>query len=424
MPRSTRRRLIDEKRVGTYHCSSRCVRRSSFRDRTAGGLELDHRQEWIVQRLRAISEFFAIDVTDFAVIDNEFHAVLRNRPDLAAKLSDEQVVRRWFRMSRRCLELQPELGKRELKEWLSKRKQLAELRRRLSSISWLMIMLKEPIARAANAEDGVRGHFFGERFSSVELEDSEQRLVTSLQINSLPMRVGLAKDLATSRFTAAHARRTGSGSWLAVESNAEGSHPSVTSSTADSPLTASPIEPVQTAGSSSVSRESIEGELMADEVVDGQAADGQAVNAQAVNAQAVNAQAADGEVADGEAATDAGCEAIEASPEAAIVDTDFSAGRSGDAKNSPLFNRIPLDVYLDWLQANVARAGHKAALKTAALEVPVELPSEWLRYGLDAAKWSDAVEIIAPRFRWLAEVAASMRRDCRRFVADETPSIR
>jgi hypothetical protein len=168
-----------------------------------------------------------------------------------------------------------------------------------------------------------------------------------------------------------------------------------------------------------VSRESIKGELMADEVVDGQAADGQAVNAQAVNA-----QAADGEVADGEAATDAGCEAIDASPEAAIVDTDFSAGRSGDAKNSPLFNRIPLDVYLDWLQANVARAGHKAALKTAALEVPVELPSEWLRYGLDAAKWSDAVEIIAPRFRWLAEVAASMRRDCRRFVADETPSIR
>jgi hypothetical protein len=105
--------------------------------------------------LRAIAEFFAIDVTDFAVIDNEFHAVLRNRPDLAANLTDEQVVRRWFRMSRRCLELQPEIGKKQLKEWLSQRKKLAELRRRLSSISWLMIMLKEPIARAANAEDGV-----------------------------------------------------------------------------------------------------------------------------------------------------------------------------------------------------------------------------------------------------------------------------
>jgi hypothetical protein len=38
---------------------------------------LDHRQEWVAQRLRAISEFFAIEVTDFAVIDNEFHAVLR-----------------------------------------------------------------------------------------------------------------------------------------------------------------------------------------------------------------------------------------------------------------------------------------------------------------------------------------------------------
>ena len=150
MPSSTRRRLIDESRVGTYHCSSRCVRRSSFRDRTVGGLDLDHRQEWVAKRLRAIAELFAIDVTDFAVIDNEFHAVLRNRPDLAAQLSDEQVIRRWFRMSRRGLNLLEEMGPKKLKYWLSQRKKVAEFRRRLSSISWLMIMLKEPIARANN----------------------------------------------------------------------------------------------------------------------------------------------------------------------------------------------------------------------------------------------------------------------------------
>jgi len=414
MPRSTRRQLIDEKRVGTYHCSSRCVRRSSLRDRTAGGLELDHRQQWIAQRLRAIAEFFTIDVTDFAVIDNEFHAVLRNRPDLAAKLTDEQVIRRWFRMSRRCLELQPEIGKKPLKEWLSKRKKLAELRQRLSSISWLMIMLKEPIARAANAEDGVRGHFFGERFSSVELEDSEQRLVTSLQINSLPMRVGLAKDLANSRFTAAHARRNGEGNWLASEWNANDSRSSVASPTADSPVATAQTEDRPTEDSSEADRSASASNV----------ADREAAASNAADREAANREAADCEALDREGAADRGSDADDASKEVVVIDTESSVDPSKAAKSSPLFNRLPLDVYMDWLEANVASVGHKAALKTPALEIPVELPAAWSRFGLDAARWSDAVEAIARRFRWLAEVAAAMRCDCRRFVADESPPTR
>jgi hypothetical protein len=399
---------------------SRCVRRSSFRDRTAGGLDLDHRQEWIAQRLRAIAEFFTIDVTDFGVIDNEFHAVLRNRPDLAAKLTDEQVIRRWFRMSRRNLALQPEIGKKQLKEWLSKRKKLAEFRRRLSSISWLMIMLKEPIARAANAEDGVRGHFFGERFSSVELEGGEQRLVTSLQINSLPVRAGLAKDLATSRFTAAHARRNGDGNWLAGELPADDSHRSTSSSTAGSPWAASPTAGAPAADCESADCAASDCESSAD-------ADSEADDASSdVSSDAPSDASSD---ASSDAPSDASSvvsseEATDASSEEAGADTATSAGRADAATCSPLFNRLPLDVYLDWLEAHVSPAGPNASLKTAAMEIPVALPSAWLRYGLDVAKWSEAVELIAPRFRWLAEVAASMRRDSRRFVADESPSTR
>jgi len=379
MPRSARRRQIDESRVGTYHCSSRCVRRSSFRDRTAGGLDLDHRQEWVAQRLRAIAEFFAIDVTDFAIIDNEFHAVLRNRPDLAVKLSDEQVIRRWYRMSRQCLDLKEEMGAKLLKQLLRKRRWVEELRRRLSSISWLMIMLKEPIARAANAEDGVRGHFFGERFSSVELEDGEQQLVTSLQINSLPVRAGLAKDLATSRFTAAHARRSRDGDWLAGELNTGGSQSSEASPTVD--------HGAATSGAS-------------------------------------EGAASEGAVADDEVADDEGYRPDASTREVVTGGITVSTACSEAARRSPLFNRLPLDVYLDWLETYVASAGGNAALKSAAIEIPVELPPAWSRFGLDVKKWSDAVEIIAPRFRWFAEVAAAMRRDCRRFVADASPPTR
>ena len=424
MPRSTRRRLIDEKRVGTYHCSSRCVRRSSFRDRTTGGLELDHRREWIAQRLRAIAEFFAIDVTDFAVIDNEFHAVLRNRPDLAANLTDEQVVRRWFRMSRRCLELQPEIGKKQLKEWLSQRKKLAELRRRLSSISWLMIMLKEPIARAANAEDGVRGHFFGERFSSVELEDSEQRLVTSLQINSLPMRMGLAKDLATSRFTAAHARHNGDGDWLAGELNTNDGH-----RLAASPIAAPPAADSPAVDGGTVARETSDCETSDCETSDCGTSDCGTSDCGKSDCGKSDCGKSDCETSDCgksdcEAESDRVSGSEDTSSKADVIDSESSTDCSHDAGSLPLFNRLPLDVYLEWLEANIAPAGHKAVFKTALLEIPVELPAAWLRFGLDAARWSDAVEAIARRFRWLAEVAASMRRDSRRFVADESPPTR
>ena len=112
------------------------------------------------------------------------------------------------------------------------------------------------------------------------------------------------------------------------------------------------------------------------------------------------------------------------SSKADVIDSESSTDCSHDAGSLPLFNRLPLDVYLEWLEANVAPAGHKAVFKTALLEIPVELPAAWLRFGLDAARWSDAVEAIARRFRWFAEVAASMRRDSRRFVADESPPTR
>ncbi len=362
MPRTARRRIIDEFRVGTYHCSSRCVRRSSFRDRVLGGLDPSHRQQWFVQRLRGLARLFAIDVMDFAIVDNEFHTVLRNRPDLARKLSPEEVIRRWLQLSRRSLDLKAVPDLKQIKKELAKRGWLAELRRRLSSISWWMIMLKEPIAREANAEDRVRGHFFAERFDAEKLEDGEQRLATSLQINSLAVRLGLANDVVSSQFTAAYARRNGDGDWLAGELVEEFSQ-----SSTDSPA-----------------------------------------SEDAIASEASGAE--------------------EASRTAEVLGGDVSAAQAGDhsnlVKKPPLFNRLPLEVYMDWLANNLGPAGDDAALTTPALTLPEQLPEAWLRYGLDAANWEEAVRTITRRFRWLTRVASEMRCDCRRFVADSTPPPR
>jgi hypothetical protein len=80
----------------------------------------------------------------------------------------------------------------------------------------------------------VRGHFFAERFDAVKLADDEQRLATSLQINSLAVRLGLESDVANSRFTAAYARLHGNGDWLAGELTEDVSSSSAESSASES----------------------------------------------------------------------------------------------------------------------------------------------------------------------------------------------
>jgi hypothetical protein len=346
---------------------------------------------------------FAIDILDFAIVDNEFYVVLRNRPDLVREMSPEEVVRRWLRLSRWSLVLKPEPTAEQIKEELAKPGRLDELRRRLSSISWHMIMLKEPIARAANKEDGVRGHFFAERFDAVKLEDGEQRLATSLQINSLAVRLGLAGDLANSRFTAAYARLHGDGDWLADELSGDGS-PSSNESPASEDAAAA-----ETSGAGDAS---------------GSAEAGDAVEVEGV------LEPSDISVTGSEVEATGSTEASDSADEERVageaVDSEIAAavdgGASGVAQKTPVFNRLPLDVYLDWLASNlVGLSSDDPELETPALRLPKQLPAAWLRYGLNAANWKEAVRTISRRFRWLERTASAMRRDCRRFVADSGP---
>jgi hypothetical protein len=379
-------------------------------------LGLSHRQEWILQRLRVLALLFAIEVIDFVIVDNEFYVILRNRPDLAKELSAEQVIRRWNRMSRRSLDLLPEMDSKRVKKERAKRGLVAKLRKRLSSISWLMIMLKEPIARAANAEDEVRGHFFGERFSSDELKDGEQCLATSLQINSLPVRLGLAEDLASARFTAAFARQNGTGDWLAdtveadvaegevVETDvAEGD--AVGANASDAEVGEAEVAEVDSAGMEGADGD---GAATVGADIDGADVDGVEVDGVAESAGADRTKDASSDFAPTPART-------------ADIDSGASLVSSDVARKPSLFHRLPLDDYMKWLASHVGPVREDAALSTPELVLPEQLPAAWVRHGLDASNWEEAVRITAPRFRWLAYAAAAMRRDCRRFTADSLP---
>ena len=97
MPSSPRREVFEPDVVGIYHCYNRCSQRAflcGYDPLTQ--TDFSHRKEWIRNGLKSLAATMAVDVFDYAVMDNHFHVVLRNRPDLVAGWSDEEVARRWW----------------------------------------------------------------------------------------------------------------------------------------------------------------------------------------------------------------------------------------------------------------------------------------------------------------------------------------
>lgn len=87
MARTARSDVFDPHQVSVFHCINRCVRRGflcGVDPRTGNSYE--HRKDWIVQRLAFLAEHYAIDVLGVCVLDNHFHVILRNRPDIISQI--------------------------------------------------------------------------------------------------------------------------------------------------------------------------------------------------------------------------------------------------------------------------------------------------------------------------------------------------
>lgn len=207
MARKPRRDEVDESTVGAYHVWSRVVQQAFLTgyDRRTGR-DYSHRKEWIVVRLTALVQMFAVECLDEAVLDNHFHAILRNRPDLAEGWTDDEVARRWLRLKQSELELLAEPTGAEVAEFVQDGKRVAQARRRLSSISWFMAYLKTPVSRMANEESGKAGHFWDDRFGCKRLPDDPSLLACSLYVNLNPIRAGMASRPEEARYTSAYAR--------------------------------------------------------------------------------------------------------------------------------------------------------------------------------------------------------------------------
>lgn len=210
MARLARGELFHPLEISVLHCINRCVRQCYLCGQDPNtGRNYEHRKRWLESQLKFLAGQFGIDVLGFSIMSNHFHLVLRNRPDVVATWSDREVAWRWLQLCpvRKLPDGSPaEPSEPELNSLCNVPGRLAEIRLRLSDISWLMRMISEPIARRANAEDETSGRFWQGRFKAVKLCDEAAILACAVYVDLNPIRAGLANSPETSDFTSVQRR--------------------------------------------------------------------------------------------------------------------------------------------------------------------------------------------------------------------------
>jgi REP element-mobilizing transposase RayT len=209
MARQNRRDIFDPSEVGAFHAVQRTVRRAWLCGTDpVSGKSFEHRRAWIQDRLQELAASFGIDCLSFAVMVNHVHVILRNRPDVVAGWSDEEVARRWWQL----FPLRKNKDKSatvptesELKLFMTPVR-CKQLRGRLSDISWWMRALAEPIARRSNSEDKCTGRFWEGRFKCQKLADETAILACSAYVDLNPVRAGVAEVPEESRYTSVYER--------------------------------------------------------------------------------------------------------------------------------------------------------------------------------------------------------------------------
>ncbi len=209
MPRAKREEQFTADEVCLVHVTHRCVRRAYLTgvDKVTGE---DHseRREWIRRRAESLASVFAIDLLQYATMENHVHLIVRNRPDVVDQMTDEEVAIRWLKVypGKRLDDCLAQASESEVQMLLQNPQKLARCRRNLSDISWFMRSLAEPIARRANREDECTGHFWEGRFGAKRILDEAGLLACAVYVDLNPIRAAMAETPAEAAYTSAYDR--------------------------------------------------------------------------------------------------------------------------------------------------------------------------------------------------------------------------
>ncbi|MCM2371110.1 transposase [Aporhodopirellula aestuarii] len=209
MPRPNREEQFETGEICIVHAVQRCVRRAFLAGVDAAtGKDYSYRKEWIRRRMEALASVFGIDVLSYAIMSNHLHVILRNRPDVVASWSDAEVAIRWLRVfpGRRMEEHLAEPTEHEVKVLAANSERIAEIRLRMSDISWFMRSLAEPISRLANKQDECTGRFWEGRFKAQRIVDEAGLLACSMYVDLNPVRAAMTSDPEKAPHTSAFDR--------------------------------------------------------------------------------------------------------------------------------------------------------------------------------------------------------------------------
>ena len=211
MARVAREEVFSSNEVAIVHVMNRVVRRCFLLgDDPVSGKNYDHRKVWIEELFQHFSSCFGIDLLAFAILSNHFHLVLRSRPDVVETWDDTEVARRWLRLCplRKTKDPAeaPGPSEAELNSIRNDAQRVAEIRARLSDISWWMRLLCQRIAMRANAEERELGKFWQSRFRAIRILDEASLLACAAYVDLNPIRAAMAETLEESDFTSVQRR--------------------------------------------------------------------------------------------------------------------------------------------------------------------------------------------------------------------------
>jgi len=209
MARTARQTSIDPTQIQIVHVWNRCVRRAFLCGQDPlTGRDFEHRRLWARQRLEHLASVFAIDCITFSIMSNHSHQILRSRPDVVAQWDDYQVALRWLRLTpkrdQRGNALQP--TEVEIRALANDPNHIAEIRVRLSDVSWWMRYFSHHLACRANKEDSLKGHFWESRFGSELLLNNASILACMIYVDLNPVRAQMAATPEESDYTGARDR--------------------------------------------------------------------------------------------------------------------------------------------------------------------------------------------------------------------------
>ena len=133
----------------------------------------------------------------------DLNVVLQVDPDEAQSWSDEEVASRWLTAFPGSLKHNDsqELAELRMLAITGNPERVAELRKRLGSLSWFMKALNEPIARRANREDNCKGKFWESRYKCQALLEDHAVLSCMAYVDLNPARAAICDTLAESDHT-------------------------------------------------------------------------------------------------------------------------------------------------------------------------------------------------------------------------------